>query len=288
MATEAWLGTSLATVVTWGLGTLVSKPATMRLGTRKMLAFVGVGEGSIYVLLFLAFRTDMSSADPYTLFASFLAGITGGLGYVFYYQGILEGTVGLMGTVTAAYPVPTILLALWLLGERVDLAQGAGIVLVLACVLFLSREPGAHRTGRSMTVVFALLAFLSWGLWGYFAKVAINGVGEGNLFGFYALTLVVVLGPFLVFTRKQKNEAPLAARGRGVLFGVLDVAFGSSGVILLTFAYALGPASLVSAVTGCYPLVSTLAAHFLLKEKFGRKDAVALALFVPGIALIAF
>lgn len=287
MGTEAWLGLALATVVIWGLGTLVSKPATMRLGTRRMLAFIAVFEGGAYVALFLVFRTALPASDPYGLVAGFLAALTGTLGYIFYYEGILVASVGLMGTVTAAYPAPTILLSIWLLGETLGLGQVIGILLILLCVVVLSRQPGSERAGKKSAVVFALLAFVSWGLWGYFSKVAVDSIGEGNLFGFYALSNVLVLGTFLLLTRRRPVEAPHADRGGAIGFGLLDVTFGASGVVVLTYAYAMGPASLVSAVTGSYPLVSTLAAHFLLKERFGWKDAVALALFIPGIFLIA-
>lgn len=287
MGTEAWLGTSLATVVVWGLGTLVSKPATMRLGTRTMLAVVGAAEGSAYLVLFLILRMDVSTPDPFPWIAAFLAGITGTVGYLFYYAGILEGSVGLMGTITAAYPVPTILLSILLLNETLTWAQAAGIVLVLLCVVALSRGSAPSSSGRTSAVVFALLAFLVWGVWGYFAKVAVDGIGEGNQFGFYALSNLLVIGTFLLLSRGRRLNAPLRDRGHARLFGALDVTFGAGGVVLLTFAFAEGPASLVSAVTGCYPLVSTLAAHFLLKEKFSLKDAVALILFVPGILLIA-
>ncbi len=288
MGTYDWFGLSLATVVIWGFGTLVSKPATMRLGTRKMLAFVGFAEGSAYFVLFLLVRTPLGPTSGDALLAAFLASLTGTLGYIFYYEGILIGTVGLMGTVTAAYPAPTILLSIWLLGDSISALQAAGIALVLLCVLVLSRPPETGRSGGRAAVFFALLAFVSWGLWGYFAKVAVDGVGEGNLFGFYALSNLLVIGLFLGLTRKRPLEAPHAGRGRGITLGIVDVVLGASGVIVLTYAYGLAPASLVSAVTGSYPLVSMLAAHFLLKERFGWKDAVALALFIPGIVLIAF
>lgn len=288
MGTDAWLGLALGTVVVWGVGTLISKPATMRLGTRRILALIATAEAGAYAVLFAFLRTQVPPSDAFGLVAGLLAALTGTVGYIFYYEGILTGSVGLMGTVTAAYPAPTILLSLWLLGETLDATQAAGIVLVLLCVLVLSREARPSAPGKTSAVVFAFLAFIAWGLWGYFAKVAVDRIGEGNLFGFYALSNGLVLGLFLLITRHRPLEAPHADRGRAWSFGLLDVAFGVGGVILLTFAYASGPASLVSAVTGSYPLVSTLAAHFLLRERFGPKDAIALALFVPGIVLVAF
>ena len=288
MGTDAWLGLALGTVVIWGLGTLVSKPATMRLGTRRILALIATAEAGAYAVLFAVLRNPLPASDGYGLVAGLLASLTGTLGYIFYYEGILTGSVGLMGTVTAAYPAPTILLSLWFLGETLDATQAAGILLVLLCVIVLSRGARPAAPGKTSAVVFALFAFIAWGLWGYFAKVAVDRIGEGNLFGFYALSNGLVLGLFLLVTRHRPLDAPHADRGRAWSFGLLDITFGGGGVLLLTFAYASGPASLVSAVTGSYPLVSTLAAHFLLRERFGTKDAIALALFIPGIVLVAF
>lgn len=287
MATEAWLGLSLATVLVWGGGTLVSKPATARLGARRMLALVAVGETLVYTVLFLTLRTDMTAWEAFPVVAAVVGGIVGVLGYVFYYQGIGEGSVGLMGTITAAYPAPTILLSILLLGESLDAEQTAGVVLVLACVVALAWEPRESRTSSRLAVVMALLAFVCWGLWGYFAKVAVDSMGDGNLFGFYASTTGPVIGIFLLVSWGRGKSVPRDRRPSTAALALCDVGFGASGVVLLTVAFALGPASLVSAVTGSYPVVSTLAAHFLLKERFGWREALSLALFVPGIILIA-
>lgn len=287
MATEAWLGLSLAAVLVWGGGTLVSKPATTRLGARRMLALVATGETLLYVILYTALRTDMAAWEPFPVVAAVVGGVVGVLGYVFYYQGIGEGSVGLMGTITAAYPAPTVLLSILLLGEGLDARQAAGVILVLACVVALAWEPRGHRTSSRLAVVMALLAFVCWGLWGYFAKVAVDAMGDGNLFGFYATTTGPVIGVFLLATRGRGDSVPRDRRPSTVALALSDVSLGASGVVLLTVAFALGPASLVSAVTGSYPVVSTLAAHFLLKERFGWREALSLVLFVPGIILIA-
>ncbi len=286
MGTETWFGISLAAVAVWGLGTVVSKPATMRMGSRTMLALIGLGEGGFFLVLFLLAGADVSSAPPTALLAAFLAATLGTLGYVFYYQGIAVGTVGLVGMVTAAYPVPTILLSFALLRESVDASQAAGIVLVLLCVIVLSLG-GASSKGRRLAQVFALLAFLAWGLWGFFAKVAIDGGAEGSLFGFYSLARVTMLGGFVLATRRRSSGLPRDRRPSSLVLAALDVASGAVGTLLLILAYAAGPASLVTAVTGAYPAVATPVAHVLLHERFGRIEAAAVALFVLGIVLLA-
>ncbi len=287
MVLPIWFVTALGTVAAWSLGTLLSKPATTRLGPRLMLLLTGAEEAGLYLALFVLLRTAGASWDPWVIVSAILAGVTGTLGYVFYYNGIREGTVGFMGTMTAAYPAPTILLALFLLHETLTIGQAAGVLLLLTCVILLALEPRAQRTTSRAAMAFGLAAFISWGLWGYFAKVAVDALGGGNLFAFYSVTNVGVIGGFLVATRTRATPAPPRTRS-GLALGIGEVLCGAAGVIFLTFAYAEGPASLVSAVTAAYPLFSTLAAHFLLKERFGWREAASLAIFLPGILLVAF
>lgn len=286
MATEDWLALSLVTSASWGLGTFASKPATMRLGIRRMIGLVAGGEGALYVILFLLLRDPSVSVDAGLLAAAFLSGIAGIFGYVFYYEGIRTGTVGLLGTVTAAYPAPTILLSLSFLGETLLPAQGFGIVLVLGCVVLLSWERKGMPRNPRRAVAMALLAFLAWGLWGFLAKVAVEGMGEGNLFGFYALTNAIVLSVYWTVTRHRSDDSPPTAR-RPWIVGFVTMALGAAGVVSLTLAYARGPASLVTSVTGAYPVISTIAAALLLHERIGLKEAAALGMFVIGIYFIA-
>lgn len=284
MATEEWIVFALATAGLWGVSTFASKPATERLGIRRMLGLVAVGEGSLYAILFLLFRVPMP-VDGTLLFVGFLAGVSGIVGYIFYYEGIQIGTVGLLGTVTGAYPAPTVLLSLAFLGEILRFEQAAGIALVLVCVLLLSWQRKGARTNPRRAVVLALLAFMAWGLWGYFAKIAVDGLGEGNLFGIYALSNAVVIAGYFVVTRHRVNPVPQNPHAWPL--GFATMALGAVGVVALTLAYARGPASLVTSVTGSYPVVSTIAASLVLGERFRWREAIALSLFVLGIVLIA-
>lgn len=287
MPTADWFALSLATAALWGLGTLTSKPATVRLGIRRMVGLVAGGEGILYVVLFLLLRTPPGPSDAGVLLAAFLAGVTGILGYVFYYEGIRRGTVGLLGTVTAAYPVPTILLSLAFLGETFLAGQVIGIVLVLACVVLLSWQRRGAPANPRRVVVMALLAFLAWGLWGYFAKVGVEGLGEGNLFGFYALANGIVFAGYLSRAKGRMREGDAKVGRSAWSLGLVTMALGAGGVVALTLAYGSGPAGLVSSITGSYPVISTIAAHFLLKERFGLREAIAVAMFVIGIVMIS-
>ena len=60
------------------------------------------------------------------------------------------------------------------------------------------------------------------------------------------------------------------------------------GIVATTVALSLGPATFVTAVSGCYPVVTAIVAFLVLKEKITVPRIVAIALFVPGIVLVAF
>ncbi len=285
MATESWLAAALATVATWGLGTLTSKPAAVRLGVRRMLSMVFFGEGVVYLVMFVLLRTDVP-LDSGSVVAAFLAGLTGTLAYAFYYEGMHGGTVGLVGTVSAAYPILTVILSLGLLKETLVALQAVGIVLVLLCVLLLAWQPTEEHGTARRPVVLALLAFLAWGLWGFLTKIAVQGIGEGNVFGFYALSNVLVLAAYVPFVR-NRTKAPVDGGHWSLALGIVTVCLGAAGAVTVTLAYAYGPASLVSPISGAYPVVATIAAHFLLKEAFGWRQGLALLLFGLGILLVA-
>jgi len=44
----------------------------------------------------------------------------------------------------------------------------------------------------------------------------------------------------------------------------------------------------VSAVSGCYPVVTSIVAFAFLRERITLPRVLAIAMFVPGILLVAF
>jgi len=287
MPIESWLTAALLTVAVWGLATLTSKPATVQLGARRMVTMVFLGEAAVYFALFLLLGTDVIlEGAPVPVAAGLFAGAAGALAYLFYYEGMRSGTVGLIGTVSAAYPVVTILLSLLVLGETLGAAQALGIALVLLCVGILAWAPRGVPTSPQRAVGFALLAFLGWGLWGFLTKVSVDAIGEGNVFGMYSVANLALLTAYVPLSRGRTAD-PHGPTKRSWALGLVTVGLGAAGAISLTVAYALGPASLISPISGSYPVIATIAARFVLREAFGWRQAAALALFIVGILLIA-
>ena len=282
-----WLGWALLTTAAWGVGTLAAKPATDRLGPRVLFLGVVGTEGATFAVLGLLLERPAFDATPAIVAIALVAGTMGMLGYLMFYEGLRWGSVGLVGTVTAAYPVVTVGLSVAFLRETLSVAQAAGVALMILCVVLLALEPGARDGTRRAAVVLSVVGFLAWGLWGFLAKVSVGAMGEPNLFLFYAIADVFVFGAYFAL-RKFPRPAAGGDPRRTRTLALVAIVGGAAGVFFVTFGYGSGPASLVTSVSGSYPIVSTLGAAALLRERLNARIAAALLCFAAGILLIAF
>lgn len=283
---ETWLAWALVCTVAWGLGTLASKPATDRYGPKLLFLGSAATEGAVFGVLGLLLPTSPDPVAGATAVVAFVAGVAGILGYLFFFEGIRWGSVGFVGTVSAAYPAMTVGLALVLLPEPISAWQGLGVLLMLLCIgILVYAADGARRPARP-AVVLSLLGFVSWGVWGFLVNATVDVIGEANLFRFYALANLSV-GAAYALARKSPRAQPGGGSRRTAGYAIGTIGAGAIGVFAVTIAYTTGQASLVTPISGSYPIVATLGAALLLREPLGLRAAVAMLCFAAGIFLIA-
>jgi len=87
------------------------------------------------VLLSLNFRVQMHGKG---VVYALLAGLAGSLGGLFFVHAVNRGKASIVITLTALYPVVTILLSFIILKEEITIRQGVGIVLALISMALLS------------------------------------------------------------------------------------------------------------------------------------------------------
>lgn len=280
-----WLVWVLGATAIWGFGTLYSKPGTERLGSRTM----GIGtialEGAAFGLVGLVLPRQALPADPLIAAAAVCAGALGAIGYVFFFEGMRFGTVGLVGTISAACPMLTVVLSVLLLDETLRPVQVAGIALVMLCILVLAYDPKRASVSRRTAVLLSLAGFFVWGIWGFLVKSSVSSLGEGSLDLLLALGY---LGVTVGYAILRKPSAPAARPSpRTWSIGLFVFLAGALSAVALTIAYDLGPAALVAPISGTYPIIATLGAAAILKEKLDWRIAVALVAFVLGIVLLS-
>ncbi len=285
MALE-WLVLALSAAVLNGFSVLAAKPSADRLGPWVMWLGAIVCEGVAFVVAGLVWPRGPWTAGGIYVLAALTAGTLGALGYICFFAGMTRGTVGLVGTITATSPLLTAVLSVAFLGETLGPVQVLGIALTIACVVLLSIDPRKASVSRRLAVVLSLGSFLVWGLWAFLVKGSVAALGEGDLFlllgaGYLGVSVVAAA------VWRKVPRAELGASRSIWTAGLFVFLTGSLAAIVLAAAYDAGPASIVAPVTGTYPVVATLGAWGLLKDRPDWRIAVALVLFVAGVSLLS-
>lgn len=277
-----WLLWTAAAVVSWGVWAVFPKLIGDGLTGAQSQALSTIG--LVPMILALSRSKDLPerSGGRRGTYYALTAGIVSGLGNVPYYD--LYGRGGTAATavsLTALYPIVTIILAATFLAERVNKIQAVGLVLALVAIyLFNVSEEGGLLSGW---LAYAIVPLVMWGFAGFLSKLA-----TGHLSGGRAALLVLV--GFLVANVGLAATIPwptgVPARTWGLVAGLgFFLAFGNYAVVK---AYADGKASVITPLAGLYPLVSVPIAVLLLGEAVEPRTAVGITCALVAVLAMSF
>jgi drug/metabolite transporter (DMT)-like permease len=193
-----------------------------------------------------------------------LAYVLDGIAWIFYYQSIVHGPISIVGTLSAAYPAMTPLFARLVLNEQLVTWQYLGIALVIAGCLGLAYEPpgSSAKETRARWIPFAGAALLIWSVNGVIIKLAYGkpGASDGNMALFIAIGGMATLGVYGVLRGRQGAT-------KGMARSFLPMATMALGSLLAAIAYKSGKASIVTPISGAYPIVTVPFAAIILRER---------------------
>ena len=133
---KGWFWPGMMAMLLWGLWGFFPKLTVRHINPGSALVFETLGGMivALVVLVVLGFRIQTNPAGVgYALFT----GVCGFLGILFYLKAVTVGRVSLVATMTALYPVVSVLLAHFVLGEPLTLKEGAGILLACLAILLM-------------------------------------------------------------------------------------------------------------------------------------------------------
>jgi len=285
---ELWFVMAIIVALFWGSSGVFAKASTSRLGVLRVAVIIAVVEAPMYTMAFLMFRTPgpISAADGVLAASSCLIGICG---YLCYFESIMEGQVSIVGTISAAYPVLTVIGAMVLLSETMTLVQIGGVAAIIGGVIALSyeRNPGSKTAISRRSIIFAMLAFFLWGAWSLTSKMAVDRIGAGNLFGFYVISSLTAPVMYAWFRRMRPCPLRGTDPSRTAWFiGGIALLLNVLGAFVYTYALAEGNASLVGPTSSAYPIVTVVLAIAVLKERIDALHALALGCVLLGLVLV--
>jgi len=276
-----WTGLALAS---WGIWAVLSKGLGDALTAEQSQVLSTLG--LLPILLFLAVsargQRGRQKVSRRGMALAFAGGVVSCLGNLTYYGALARGEkVAAVVSLTALYPLTTILLAVVLLRERLNRIQLGGLALSLVAIwLFNVQDDG---TLLSRAVVFALPPILLWGLSGFLQKVATNDLtGE--------MAALIYLGAFVpvavILGLREPWPAQVTPRTWTLVLALgFFLAFGNLA-ILAAFARG-GKAAVITPLSGLYPLISVPVAVFLFREKLGPREIAGIFCALASVAALS-
>ena len=134
---KTWYLYSLLTVVTWGLWGLLSKLASNYAKPKQALIFQTAGVLAFGLLVLMIEKFKIEWSVPGFSWAA-LGGFLAFVGFLTFFAALEQGKASTVVTLSALYPLVTIVLSITLLHEKLTARQGVGIVLALIASALLA------------------------------------------------------------------------------------------------------------------------------------------------------
>ncbi|MBI4150475.1 EamA family transporter [Candidatus Woesearchaeota archaeon] len=134
---EEWLMYSILALIVFGFWGFFPKLAGNYISPKSVMLYEVLGAIIIGmgVLFLVNFKPE---THPYGILFGILTGIAATLGSLFYIFAVRYKQVSIVVTMTALYPVITILLAFLFLNESITIRQGIGMVFALIAIVLFS------------------------------------------------------------------------------------------------------------------------------------------------------
>lgn len=134
---KIWYVYSVLTVVTWGLWGVFSKLASNYSKPKQALLFQTVGVLAFAVVVLFMEKFHFEWSVPGFSWAA-LGGFFAFVGFLTFFAALDQGKASTVVTLSALYPLVTILLSITFLHERLTARQGIGIVFALIASALLA------------------------------------------------------------------------------------------------------------------------------------------------------
>lgn len=217
------------------------------------------------------------------LLVGLLAYVLEGTGWILYFESVVCGPITIVGTLSAAYPAFTVLFARIFLGETLEALQYFGVLLLITGCVGLSYSPTPPgETGKGKRwIVLAGSALVLWGAAQTLVKYSYGLPNASEV----SLSLINTMGGTLSLglygLLHARKDDLLEKFGRSFA----PMAMMAGGDLLVIIASQKGPVSVVTPISGAYPVVTLGFAWIVLKERLTPLQWACVGLVLVGMFL---
>ncbi len=216
-----------------------------------------------------------------------LSGLATGASWLCYFKALSAGDVNKVVPIDKSSTILSVLMAVFLLGERAHLAVKlvGTMLLALGVFLMIERKETENTETDGTWMPYAVASAVFAALTSILAKVGITGV-ESNLGTAIRTGVVLVMAWLIVFIKGKQAQIRETDRRELLYIALSGLATGSSW---LCYYYAIqnGVVSVVVPIDKLSILVTVAFSYVVFREKLTRKSAFGLIFMVLGTLVMA-
>ena len=240
-------------------------------------------------LLALYIPFDMVNARALTINNILVSGVLSIVllaGTSFFFEAFRGSNPSLVGTIGAAFVVPTVILSVLFFNEKLDFYQGVAISVITVGLVVTTLDFGSLRQ-RSMVmdrgVVLALLAMLFWGVYFAFIRVPVEEIGWflPSYIGFFFSPFVLLM----MKLRRVRLQLPTENGAFGSFIGLCLL--GTAANFSYNLGISSGFTSIVAPIAGSYPILFVILSSLIFKDPLEKQQIWGIAISLIGIVALS-
>lgn len=271
--------------VSIGIADALSKYAVVRLKTGRLMVLSGIVQLFLNALFFLIMKGSLPDVSLLAKLSAVQA--VSILAYLSYVIALLHGNVSVLTAIISASSVFSVVMGVFVLGEKMSPSQLAGVILIIAGSVGISFEGKSREekeSKRTLWLTLTLISTVLWGVWAFLSKVMLSEVKPYELSFFNSSLSFLILTPYFVWAIRKEKDAQVnaASVSAAILFAILV----ACGLMFFYYSATRIPISLASPVFCSSPLVTALMSAFMFRERLRPHQYVSLIIIISSMFLL--
>jgi len=272
-----------------GLNNGIAKKYTKTIGPTKLIVYRNIFMVTA-LFIFLLLSIGSATFDIKYMIGAFLLSSFSYFGLFFFYKGLVIGKVGIVAPLSSSRIIISSLIGIILLNEVLTAWQFIIVCIIFIGTIIISINVGSIRQSaildKKSGVNYAILAALVWGITFPFFSYFSQKLGV-LLFALILESAVLFMSSMQTILSKEQIGANKKLVRRNLVGIILLGITGLIGSLFMNFGYETGQISITTAITGANPMVSTIYAMIVYKEKLCKQQTFAIFLIIGGIVALS-
>jgi drug/metabolite transporter (DMT)-like permease len=276
----------LGAALSWGLADYFAALASRRVGALRVV--LGFHLAAIVPLAALAFATNALAPLSWSQVPFFvLLGAVGWLSYLAFYGALAIGPISVLSPIVSGYAAVTVLLAVVISGERLDVGATVAVVVTIAGVVVCSTDLRQirgialeRRAALGLLLALAAMALIGGFVFGVAYRHRVLG-WLAPIFLARGFATLFLLGHGALQGLRWP-EGSVGLLGVVGLLGILD----TGGYVCFNLGVEHAATSIVATASAPYALVPIAAGVLLLAERPTLMQRAGVLLVIGGLVLL--